>query len=1177
MTSPCDGACGPQAARLVGDPVDTCSGAVVDKRLEFRLTGPLELWWHRLYDSSRSHLKLSLGHGHAHSFERALRIDADAIRYEAPPGVVFEFPLLAAAGEAVALHGFLLRRLSPIRYGLYSAAEPAMEFEFKDAHPVARLRRLRQGQHQILFEYNSARILQRIVDSVGRSVRVIERPDGLLESLTLEGRGAQRALPLLACEYDSRGNLVRTRNAAGHGHAFEYDEANRLVLATGRKGFKFRYRYDAQGRCVEASGDGSLHAVTLSYQVPGRVTQVRRADCGAWRYLFDVSGRLTEVRDPLGGIQKSLYDEAGRLAAEVDPNGNLTRLAYDASGAPVAKVDSLGRRVALPEAPNTPRFRRARVAANPAEFEYGRWLDVRAIKLPDAGQLQALPLPWDVRAWLFPRPPQQEVAATAAEFAVRPLGVPWWPRPSTGRVFNELGKLLEQRDAFGRTRRWQYDAAGNLAEYVDFDGGTWSYDYGAWHFLLKLTNPLQVEEARYTYTTDGQIASFTDAGGTLSEYRYDLKDRLVEVRRHGVVRDTYVRDAAGNLVAKHSSDGSQLLAIEIGPGNLPKLRKLSSGDEHTFEYDLSGRPLVAATKADRVEFAYDLLGNLILEKRGGRGVVHRFADRGRRVASTFFDRFTVRYERPAPGMLSIVSPGGSGVTIQSVQPGIVHRQFLEASSEVIQYDNLGRCLTKLVRHVDGRTWKRRYHWSGEGELRRVEDSVSGEVRHEYDAAHRLRSRVTAAAVEDYEIDAADNLLRQPGLESVALREGNRLASANGCTFAYDGRNHLESRQSERARCRYLYDSRDQLIRIEMPGGPWEAQYDARGRRTRKCWQSRTTEYYWSDDQLIAEIDPGGRVRIYVYTDQLALTPQLFLEYASLEASPESARVFCVFADQIGTPCLVEDEQGHEVWRASIAPFGRATVSASATIELNMRFPGHYLDPETGLHYNRFRYYDPLLGRYLQSDPWGIAGGNNVYAYRLNPLLQVDVRGLGEGNTPDGEDEDGAEGAQRPGQLTPEELDQLYGAAVLPWMVRPGEGEYPPDAQVVRPGEPLELTPGTKYLYIIDENGQMHVAPEDGELGRPTKHTDLAQNGPARVSGELNPSPDDPNMWVMNDDSGRYSWAQDQDGQFQPTRTADQQVNANNNLNQADLGDNTVISEPEMYGDQFDQLGTGRGR
>src|SRR5208283_5148823 len=65
---------------------------------------------------------------------------------------------------------------------------------------------------------------------------------------------------------------------------------------------------------------------------------------------------------------------------------------------------------------------------------------------------------------------------------------------------------------------------------------------------------------------------------------------------------------------------------------------------------------------------------------------------------------------------------------------------------------------------------------------------------------------------------------------------------------------------------------------------------------------------------------------------------------------------------------------------------------SSRIDVPLRFPGHYADPEIGLYYNRFRFYSPELGRYTQSDPVGIGAGLNVYAYPANPLAQADDRG-----------------------------------------------------------------------------------------------------------------------------------------------------------------------------------------
>jgi RHS repeat-associated protein len=281
----------------------------------------------------------------------------------------------------------------------------------------------------------------------------------------------------------------------------------------------------------------------------------------------------------------------------------------------------------------------------------------------------------------------------------------------------------------------------------------------------------------------------------------------------------------------------------------------------------------------------------------------------------------------------------------------------------------------------------------------VQDSYYGEIRQEYDGAHRLRRRFANGVVEEYEFDPADNLLRQPGLNEVTLQSGNRLKTVNGLSFSYNDRNHVCDRQTTNGLVRYIYDSSDQLVGVDTPHGQWSAEYDALGRRTRKTWSGETAEFFWNRDQLVAERYPTGRLRLYIYADALALTPLLFIDYDSVEASPESGRRYFIFSDQVGTPNFIEDEKGTDVWRARIGPFGKAEIASSATIEFNLRFPGHYFDPELSLHYNRFRYYDPTLGRYLQSDPWGIAGGTNVYAYRLNPLLEVDVRGRGEEENP----------------------------------------------------------------------------------------------------------------------------------------------------------------------------------
>jgi RHS repeat-associated protein len=103
-------------------------------------------------------------------------------------------------------------------------------------------------------------------------------------------------------------------------------------------------------------------------------------------------------------------------------------------------------------------------------------------------------------------------------------------------------------------------------------------------------------------------------------------------------------------------------------------------------------------------------------------------------------------------------------------------------------------------------------------------------------------------------------------------------------------------------------------------------------------------------------------------------------------------LYYVAPDQLGAPHQIADAGVNTVWHWDHDPFGRGTPSGS--LLYNLRFPGQYYDQETGLYYNDFRDYDPSTGRYIQSDPIGVAGGVNTYAYvDGNPLSRVDPTGL----------------------------------------------------------------------------------------------------------------------------------------------------------------------------------------
>ena len=244
--------------------------------------------------------------------------------------------------------------------------------------------------------------------------------------------------------------------------------------------------------------------------------------------------------------------------------------------------------------------------------------------------------------------------------------------------------------------------------------------------------------------------------------------------------------------------------------------------------------------------------------------------------------------------------------------------------------------------------------------------------------------------------------------------GNVLAEANGRRFEHDLRQPVCSGSWQGGFRRFHRDERDQLVRVESyraapaesasPAAAtrwealpdWTARYDALNRRVDKTVARQTTVFYWDTDRLAAEVQPSGALRVYVYADALAMTPLLFVDYASVDAAPESGVVYAVLADHLGCPERVEDMAGQTVWSAVVAPYGALQVTAGAAFQQPLRWPGHYYDAELGLQYNRFRTYAPELGRYLEPDPLGRAGGlENVYAYTHNPLFRVDTHGLNE--------------------------------------------------------------------------------------------------------------------------------------------------------------------------------------
>lgn len=994
----------PRAPELVGDPVDVVTGAVVDEMWDFVFRSPLRVEWWRAYDSRWFEQDRGLGLGFRHSYEHWLVFDLDGVTYRHPRGYETHFPHFTSDGQRELRGGYALERADEQTYVLRRRDQPTRRFYRAAPHaPEARLEELIDERVEgeggrVALQYEGAerarldKILARTALGHDETFKVEWNTAGQIARVVLWSHDGDRT-PFITYRYDERGRLIEATDMYKQRCCYEYTRHDRLSRKTDRRGYSFFFAYNPDGRCTESRGEDGTLAVQLRYEPQQYETTVLDANGAEWLYQYRPNGVLTFRTDPYGNKHFWKYGADGRLLCEYDEVGCETRYLHDEAGAPIAKILPDGRRVSLPESDEPDGHR---VPGSPLEYELGDLVPM-GFGLPDP--FEPLPdLPQAVRASL----------ATSDD----PL------RGTIRQVRDAQGLLLREELEDGRTRTYAYTENGQLRRLTDFDGHTSQREHESWNHLVRAVDGAG-NVTSYEYSATEKQLAVVDPSGTRTEYGWDLKDRLVQVSREGPVRESYTYDAADRLIEKRDANGDLVLSLDWDRLGHMVSRRLQVGEDQHFRYDAHGRVVEAFTENFRCSFAYDWRGRRTRDERDGRGVRHRFA--GDHLAETVvFDRFRTEYRHLPNGVLVVVDPTGEMHRVRRHGRGVVTRDFANGLSETTQFHPRGgkvlrRILFDRATGVPQR--ERRFTYSGEGDLLEVRDSDVGLTRYEHDAAHRLhRAYQPDGSVDEYLYNDAGALYQSPTLGQATIGGGNQLRYANGERFELGQRHHVSQRVRDVGELTYDYDSRDQLAVAFWQGANgvtwgWDAEYDPLGRRIRKSpGYSAHHRYYWDTDRLAAEVLPDGRCRVYVYPDAFALMPMLFIDYESVDADPASGQRYYVLTDQ---RCCVErvlDDRGADVWRARLDPYGFARVEVGADFHQPLRFPGHWYDPELGLHYNRFRYYDPALGRYLQTDPWGLRGeGPNLYAYTYNPLTQVDPRGLGCDDDPppaDGEPEGG---------------------------------------------------------------------------------------------------------------------------------------------------------------------------
>ncbi|MFJ4680079.1 RHS repeat-associated core domain-containing protein [Kitasatospora sp. NPDC088783] len=1032
----------PESRCQGGEPVDVATGVMFIEQQDVALPGALPLLFKRSYESDHR-AGWWMGPAWACTFDERLEIDAEGVVHLTPDRTAQAYPHPAPGEPSQAGAGARLDLALAPDGGGYTLTDRAgglvKEFTRRPAGDVALLTAVRdRSGHRVDLVHDADGVPLSLTHSGGYQV-LVTVDGGRITALRLAGAGEEGRDLLLARYGYTDGHLSSVYDSSGKPLRFGNDAAGRITAWTDRNGTEYRYSYDARDRVTdEGAADGTLR-FRFGYGEPDpdtglRTTTETNALGHTTTYTVNERHQITAITDPLGNTTRFERDAHDRLLSRTDPLGRTTHFAHDGVGDLTAVTRPDGERstaayfgdTSLPTEITRPgglTWRQTYDAAGRRTSVTEPTGATTRYRYDEDGHLAAVTDPLGHSTLVRCNP-----AGLPVEITDRDGATTRYRRDAFGRItavtdplgavtrleWTPEGRLRACTAPDGTTETWTYDDEGNLLVRTDGLGRATRYEYTPFETVAARTDP-DGTRLVFDYDADMNLVAVTDPLGRRWSYAYDAAGRLVGERDFDGRTVGYQLDAAGQVVARTTPTGSLVRYAYDLLGQV--VAKDVDGAATTYAYDPAGHLLRATGPDAEVLRTVDALGRVLTETVDGRTLTHTRDPLGRSVRRTTPAGHASDWAYDPEGRRTALATAAGTLEFRYDEVGReLERSLGERLTLASSWDTEHRLTGQILRSERDVLQRRDYAYRADGLLTGVDDRLNGLRTFEHDAADRVTAVRAEGWTESYAYDPVGNLTEADwpatgateAARGTRVHTGTRLTAAGRVRYEHDAAGRTVLRQVTRLSRKpdtwhYSWDGEDRLTGVTTPDGTrWRYLYDPFGRRTAKhrlaadgVTVEERTEFTWDGSVLVEQTTsapylPGPHTLSW---DHKGLQPLAQTETIT-DREQVDRRFFAIVTDLVGTPTeLVDPATDTIAWRATPTVWGHTTWPGDSTTYTPLRFPGQYFDPETRLHYNLNRYYDPETARYTSPDPLGLSPAPNPHAYVHNPHTWADPLGL----------------------------------------------------------------------------------------------------------------------------------------------------------------------------------------